>query len=368
VRIVPRSLALGAAAVLLAACGGSVPADAAATVNGEEIPRSQVEDAVDDLAEQLAEVPDDQRAEAEEAQQREILTLLIQAQIIDEVVDDAGVEVDQATQDEIREDIVASIPGGEDGLSEALAQAGLTEQLFEEVFVPQQARVIALSESLAEGETLETRTVRHILVESEEAGDEAVDRLEEGEDFGELAEELSTDEGSAAQGGELPPSPRGAFVPEFDEATWDAELNEVVGPIESQFGFHVLEVLEEDTTEASDLEPQQVQELVGPELEELILGAFADAEVEVDEAFGEWDPDQQAVVPEGMVGEAPEMPMDPGAPSPEGELSPEELEELERQLEEMEQMEDPEGEAPQDAPEGDDAGDAGDTDADDTDG
>lgn len=360
-RIATRSLALGAAAIVLAACGGSVPSSAAATVNGAEIPRAQVEDAIDELAEQLDEVPDDQRDEAIEGQQREILTLLIQDAVIAEMVSDQGIEIDEGDEADAREQMVASA-GGEETLPQALAQAGLTQGIFDDVIVPQQARLVALANELTQDETLETRTVRHILVESQEEGDDVVERLDAGEDFAEVAQEVSTDTGSAEQGGELPPSPRGVFVPEFDEATWDAELNEVVGPVESQFGFHVLEVLEEDVTEGPDLDPQQVQELAGPQLQELIMTALGEAVVEVDESFGEWDPDQQRVVAVGQVGEAPEAPMDPGGVppgGPEGELTPEQLEELQRELEGLEDLapedlENPDGgtdDAPSDDPE-----------------
>jgi len=67
--------------------------------------------------------------------------------------------------------------------------------------------------------------------------------LEEG-DFAELAEVESADDGSAARGGELGVFTRGTMTPPFDSAAFAAPVGEVVGPIRSSFGFHVLEVQE----------------------------------------------------------------------------------------------------------------------------
>lgn len=308
-RLPTRPFAFGALLALLAGCGTTVSPSAAATVNDTDITREQLETAVDDSlegllppAEEGAELADEQREQAVEEQQRQLLTLLIQDELITSVAADADVEVDEVDQAAVRSDFVESV-GGEEPLEQALLQQGLSLSLFEEVLVPQQARVIALREQLAEGETLETRSVRHILVETEGEGEAVVEELEAGADFGELAQERSIDTGSGAQGGELGPAPRGSYVPPFEEAVWEAELGEVVGPVESEFGFHVLEVLEEDVTPADELPPEQLDELVGEELNQLILTAYEDADIEVDPAIGTWDEETRAVAPTEPVGE-----------------------------------------------------------------
>lgn len=305
-----RPLALGAVLTLLAGCGISVSPQAAATVDDVEITRELLETVVDDgLDAQFpptegagAELADEQRDQAAEEQQRQLLTLLIQDALITSVAAEADVEVDDAEQAAVRADIVASVEG-EEQLEQLLVQEGLSLSLFEEVLVPQQARVAALRQQLAEGESLETRTVRHILVDEEAEADEIVSELEGGADFGELAEERSTDTGSGAQGGDLGPAPRGTYVPPFEEAVWEAELNQLVGPVQSEFGFHVLEVLEEDVTPAEELPPQALDQLVSAELNERILSAYEDAEIEVDPALGTWDEETRSVVPTEPVGE-----------------------------------------------------------------
>jgi hypothetical protein len=338
VRLPTRLLAFGTALALLAGCGTTVPPNAAATVNGIDISRDQLErvvaDSLDGLfgaadaaAEETGEegFTDDEREQATDEQQRQLLTLLVQDAVITSVVADAGLEVDETDRAEVRADIVETVDG-EEQLEQLLIQDGLSLSLFDEILVPQQARVVALRDELAAGQDLETRTVRHILVESEQEADEVVTELEEGADFGELALERSVDTGSAQQGGELPPAPRGAYVPEFEQAAWDAELDEVVGPVESQFGFHVLEVVAEDITPADELAPEQLDQLVNEELNELIETAYDAAEIRIDPAFGTWDEQTRSVVPAEGVGE-------PGAPEPDlDELG--EFEELPGELDE----------------------------------
>lgn len=90
---------------------------------------------------------------------------------------------------------------------------------------------------------------RHILVATEEEAQAAVERLTEGEDFADLAMELSTDTGSGANGGDLGWFSREAMVESFAEASFSQEVGTVGDPVESQFGWHIIEVLEREERE-----------------------------------------------------------------------------------------------------------------------
>jgi len=67
-------------------------------------------------------------------------------------------------------------------------------------------------------------------------------RIEGGEDFAAVAREVSEDPGSGAQGGDLGFFGRGRMTPEFEEAAFGAEIGELVGPVETPFGLHLIEV------------------------------------------------------------------------------------------------------------------------------
>lgn len=69
-------------------------------------------------------------------------------------------------------------------------------------------------------------------------------RVEGGEDFAAIAREVSDDPGSGAQGGDLGFFGRGRMTPEFEEAAFGAETGQLVGPVETPFGLHLIEVTE----------------------------------------------------------------------------------------------------------------------------
>ena len=68
--------------------------------------------------------------------------------------------------------------------------------------------------------------------------------IEGGASFGEKARELSEDAGSAANDGDLGFAGQGTFVPEFEEALWNLEVGEVSNPVTTQFGVHLITLLE----------------------------------------------------------------------------------------------------------------------------
>lgn len=126
--------------------------------------------------------------------------------------------------------------------------------------------------------------VSHLLVETEPEAQAALARIESGETFAEVATEVSSDPGSAAQGGSLGCSDPSLFVPEFAAAIESAELNTLVGPVETDFGFHVLIV--------TDYEVNGITLAVASLTERL-----QSAEVEVDPLIGEWSSEQITVIP-----------------------------------------------------------------------
>jgi peptidyl-prolyl cis-trans isomerase C len=82
---------------------------------------------------------------------------------------------------------------------------------------------------------------RHILVATEEKCNELKNEIMAGADFADIARQYSSCP-SSRQGGDLGEFGPGMMVPEFDKVVFSAPLNEVQGPVKTQFGFHLLEV------------------------------------------------------------------------------------------------------------------------------
>jgi parvulin-like peptidyl-prolyl isomerase len=87
---------------------------------------------------------------------------------------------------------------------------------------------------------------RHILVATEEEARQVLERLKAGEDFAQLARELSRDTASAKNGGDLGWIGRGMTVEPFEKAAFALEVGRWSEPVQTQFGFHIIQVLERE--------------------------------------------------------------------------------------------------------------------------
>ena len=286
-----RGVLVGIVASLVLAACATGPAGPLATVDDVEIPRELLEGWIRTATDANPSID-------AVGLQTDLLSRLIQQRIIEGVLADLGLTVDPATAAEVRTSIEEQV-GGPLALTATLADIGFPEDFFDDVFIPVEAAIEALVLSLAGGRSLETRTARHILVETAEEADEVFALLQDGADFAELAVERSQDPGSGSRGGDLGPQERGVFVPPFDDAVWSARVGVVLAPVESDFGFHVIEVTAIDRRVAADLSPDQRRQLVAAELETLISAAFASARVIVDPTVGNWDPVRGSVLPVG---------------------------------------------------------------------
>ncbi|OPL07360.1 MAG: hypothetical protein AVO33_05485 [delta proteobacterium ML8_F1] len=104
----------------------------------------------------------------------------------------------------------------------------------------------------------------HILVKSEDEGLEVLKRLEDGEAFGEVAKAVSTCP-SKEKGGDLGYFGKGQMVPEFEAAAFDLSVGERSGLVQTQFGYHVIELTDKKEPEATSLEeikPRIQQDIV----------------------------------------------------------------------------------------------------------
>ena len=218
-----------------------------------------------------------------------VLSEQLVARALEVEIGDAGVSVtddDRASSEErLLVQLATLYPAAPDPSVEA--QRLLDEVPYLQFLVDYQAGQDVLSEVVAEdaepGEGVPC--VRHILLETEAEADATVERLEAGEDFAELAMELSTGP-SAPSGGDLGCAASAGYVPEFAAAVDAAELGAFVGPVETEFGFHVLVV------DRYEVDGRTMAA-------ELLRTRLTDGTVEVDETIGTWDSQQLQIIPAG---------------------------------------------------------------------
>ena len=109
--------------------------------------------------------------------------------------------------------------------------------------------------------TPEQRCLSHILFnkDQKQKAEEVKQQLQNGGDFAKLAKEYSQDPGSKDKGGDLGCQPKGSFVPAFEEAAFGAKQGEIVGPVKTEFGYHIIKVNKIEAggaTPLKEVEPQ----------------------------------------------------------------------------------------------------------------
>ena len=228
-----RRAGLTAALAAGVALGGLAPAAAQeeitpdtvlAIVNGHEITEYEARLAGQDFAEQLQRVPADQRR-----------AIIVDALIDLHLLADAGEAEGLADSDAFRRQMAYQE-------ARTLRTAYLVEVLAAQV--DDAAVQAAYDEVVAAFEPAEERRARHILLSSREDAEAVIAELEGGADFATLAQERSTGP-SAPGGGDLGWFGRGRMVPAFEEAAFALEVGGTSPePVETQFGWHVIQVEE----------------------------------------------------------------------------------------------------------------------------
>lgn len=166
---------------------------------------------------------------------------------------------------------------------EALGRVGQEAVTDEAIRAAYEAR-------FADAEPSREYNAAHILVETEDAAQNLIDQLDEGADFAELARAHSTGP-SGPNGGALGWFDAAQMVAPFRDAVTEMEAGEVAGPVETQFGWHVVKLNETRMSEAPPLE--EVRGQLADELRQQAQQAHIDkvmAETEVSRTEAEIDP------------------------------------------------------------------------------
>lgn len=225
----PIRYAAALAAVLLAGSAQAQEAAAPApdavvgTVNGDPITNRDIDFALGDLADQLGQVPPEQKRFA-------ALMALIDIKLLADKGEAEGVADSDAFKQRVS----------------FLRDRALHNEMFRtsvvETITDEEIRARYDKEVAATPPENELKA-SHILVETEEEAKSVIEKLKGGADFAELARELSKDPGSGASGGDLGYFTRGRMVPEFEQAAFGLQPGGYTEtPVQTQFGWHVIRV------------------------------------------------------------------------------------------------------------------------------
>lgn len=99
------------------------------------------------------------------------------------------------------------------------------------------------------------------LEEAKKKADEVYNKAKAGENFAELAKKYSTDQGSAANGGELGDFGKGQMVPEFEKAVFSMKDGEISKPVKTQYGYHIIKLNKKGTKKYADMKEEIKQTL-----------------------------------------------------------------------------------------------------------
>lgn len=172
---------------------------------------------------------------------------------------------DQTLFDGILEQLVqqSALADGADSLSRrgelvlenerrALAASEVIESLAADA-VTDEAIQAAYEEAYGSAEPATEYNASHILVETEEEAQALIQEIEGGADFAEVAREHSTGP-SGPSGGELGWFTAGQMVPAFDEAVQEMSAGELAGPVQTEFGWHVIKLNDTREKDAPSLD------------------------------------------------------------------------------------------------------------------
>jgi peptidyl-prolyl cis-trans isomerase C len=215
-----------------------------ANVGNETITEADLGFAAEDLAQELQQVPPDQ-------QRAFLVTVLIDMKVMAQAAKQQGMD-----QTDIFKRRLAYLE------ERALRRAYFAEKVAAAV-TPDAVK--AAYDKFVAGFTPEDEVhAEHILVNSEDDAKAIKAQLDKGANFEELAKEKSTDPSAKQNGGDLGFFSKGQMVKPFEDKAFSMEVGQVSDPVQSQFGWHIIKVVDKRKSSPPSLE--QVQQQIGQQL------------------------------------------------------------------------------------------------------
>ncbi|MED2974075.1 MULTISPECIES: peptidylprolyl isomerase [unclassified Fictibacillus] len=196
-------------------------------------------------------------------------------QVLKQMVDNKLLEKEYKVTDKEIDNEIAKIKkqlGSEDQFKQALQQNGIKNEkdlrkLVKTQLLNKKAATDGVKVTDAEMKKVfnekykEEVKASHILVDDAKTAKEVKAKLDKGEDFAKLAEKYSKDPGSKSKGGDLGYFGKGQMVPEFDKVAFKLKPGQVSDPVKSQFGYHIIKVVDKKTNKFEDKKKQISEEL-----------------------------------------------------------------------------------------------------------
>ena len=249
---------------------------------------------------------------------REAMDLMIEQTLVGQAAEEAGIEADPAEVEKQVEEL-RSVFDNDDGFRMKLQDDGFTEESYRDHIARMISAKIYLDRIRADARDVsdaelerfyeenerrltlpEQVRVRHILLTWKPLGTQddraaihkqmepILERARDGENFAELAKQLSDDYATKEYGGDTGLFPRGTMVPAFEEVAFALEPGEISDPVETVFGVHILRLEERRESRLLPLDEirEQLRELVREEkmeaaVQEKIGELRAAADIEV---------------------------------------------------------------------------------------
>ena len=262
-------------------------------ISGETIKPQVTENLIDKVAavvnedvitlSELKEIASTTNQNPEDTQvQSQVLELMIEERLLQQEAKKLGIQVTEKEIDAAVEEVKRRYNLTEEQMDEALKKQNLTPESFREQWRKQllhnkligtqvQGQIAITEDEIKEYyeekggelESLEEIRIAHILItvespdEEKQAENQALEiakLAKSGEDFSELAKQFSKDTSSAERGGDLGYFKKGDMVVELEKAVIVTRIGEIVGPVRSTAGYHVIKVIDKKMVEANSLD------------------------------------------------------------------------------------------------------------------
>lgn len=203
------------------------------------------------------------------------------------------------SDEEVEEAVKAQKEMMGDMFETSLANEGLTEETFKKQMKPQLMKQKFLASIEVDEKSIDEAVerakkeihARHILVEDEKTAKDLIKQIEDGADFEKLSKEHSTEPQAAETGGDLGWVQQGMMVPPFENALYSMKKGDVSKePVKSNFGYHIIEVLDirdtEEPKEEEEIRAKAEEQLANIETEARLAELIKEAKVDTkDDAF-----------------------------------------------------------------------------------